>query len=749
MTVLPLDQLGFGWRSHGSALWWLFLLYRRPKEFQDSLSKLTGRQQLFVGFMVYLHSLPWVVAACAVGRVMLFGSGLVELDPTGESFWTVLGSHAEVIAVGAAVGVGLGVAGGVAGGIAFGIAFEVAYGTTVGIAGGAAIWMAIGVAGGVAGGIAYGVTHGATGGIVVGVAVGIAVGVAVEIAGGAAVGIAGGVVGGIVIPRAYYLPMTGWMVWPQPRGRWYPWHPAAWDQMCAIPFPGLDRLLLAYFEHDPGAARAEVERLIDTYPSQRWQALKAKTAIVARDASEHADLTQLPTVLAALPEGDEGFLRQVPRLRELAAAIAERQQQLDQATYPTVRKQLAELLVQQIESFRDQIGGFEEPLQSEFRKAALAWRDRASGQFAAALGTQTNTTTQLFRAGDPVDREQEAFVYRTAIVAELEQQVFLATGCPGLILYGRRRTGKSTVLRNLTGFLPSSVPVGYVSMQNPQAFASVEGFCRTVAGAARSAARWDAEPPADPADLSGLMRLLSWYDDHLGRAKQRLVLALDEYEQIDAKIGEGVFGPDLLATFRESIQSHRNVTWVFAGSHEIAELAHAEWPSYLVSARTVEVLPFTPAETRQLLTDPMRHSRLWRDEAKRPRFAADFWGADGIDRIHADAGGWPHLVQLIAETAVDVVNAEGATAVTDEMYGRVRAKAVVRGDTVLRQLLLGEVESPGEREYLTRFRKLDDQPPPDDEAVERSIRRRLLVEAAGGRWRLRVPLMQQWLRDRG
>ena len=34
MTPVPLDKLGlWGWRNHKSALWWLGLLYRRPREF--------------------------------------------------------------------------------------------------------------------------------------------------------------------------------------------------------------------------------------------------------------------------------------------------------------------------------------------------------------------------------------------------------------------------------------------------------------------------------------------------------------------------------------------------------------------------------------------------------------------------------------------------------------------------------------------------------------------------------------------
>lgn len=94
-----------------------------------------------------------------------------------------------------------------------------------------------------------------------------------------------------------------------------------------------------------------------------------------------------------------------------------------------------------------------------------------------------------------------------------------------------------------------------------------------------------------------------------------------------------MFPRDLLDTIRESIQQHRRITWLFAGSHALAELAHAEWSSWFVSLRTVELVPFSAAETRLLLTELMRHSELWYDdEASRPRFDAALWGEGGIER---------------------------------------------------------------------------------------------------------------------
>jgi hypothetical protein len=107
------------------------------------------------------------------------------------------------------------------------------------------------------------------------------------------------------------------------------------------------------------------------------------------------------------------------------------------------------------------------------------------------------------------------------------------------------------------------------------------------------------------------------------------------------------------------------------------------------------------------------------------------------------------LVQLVAGTAVDLVNEANAKSLERAMLERAADRSIVDGDTVLRQLMRGESELPGEWEYLTGFRSKDEQPPPDDEAIFESLRRRHLIIEGGGMWRLRVPLMQRWLRQRG
>ncbi|MGR9107377.1 MAG: hypothetical protein ACU843_10665 [Gammaproteobacteria bacterium] len=689
--MTPLDRIGLRPRNHMAALGWFGLLYRRPEEFKKALSAVTGPRAIWTGCVLYLHFLPYTLLLVVAGRWFLFGMlGVESTVPVPEAWPESWLWHGEEIA----------------GGIAFGIAF--------------------------------------------GIAVGIGRGIAVGIGGGIGGGIAGGIAVGIAVTRTYYLPFHLFFVWPRLHPRWYPRHPVAWDDLCGVPFPGLDRLLAAYAELEPAAGQKELRRLIGEYPTQKMAAQRAQVRLIARTAACETRLSWLDDRVAGLPEGEKGFLKHTARLRSEIAEIAACQRRLDTQSRPLLREPEAAFLVEKIRNFQSRISGYPEPLGSEFRQAAGQWLERAEEQYQGLRRILAREPRpQVFRAGDPVDRQQEAFIPRLEVIGEIDRQLSLATGCPGLILYGRRRMGKSTLLRNLDGFLPVSIRVGLLSMESPEASTSLAHWMEFVSRPVLAVFP-ENERPDIPRRLAEFFRVLGECNQGLETSQQRLLLALDEYEQLDWKLGEGVFPEDLLHTLRESIQTHRHIIWLFAGSHAIEELQHARWPSYLISTRTVEVPAFTEAETRMLLTEPMRHSRLFeRDERRRPRFDPGFWGEHGIERIQDETAGWPHLVQLLAETAVDLCNDRQRQVVDSDLLDAAIAKAVTAGDTVLRQLLRGE-SSEAEWAWLTGFRRTDVLPIPDDEAVYQSLRRRwLVIDAGPGEWRLRVPLLQRWLRERG
>jgi class 3 adenylate cyclase len=384
--------------------------------------------------------------------------------------------------------------------------------------------------------------------------------------------------------------------------------------------PRTNHEALAYFE----AALSRLDDMVDTEANQlrRADAVLKRAVLLVRQMRDEPDLSIMDTIAARLPEAGGGFLPEAQWIYQMVADLAQQQRRLDTMARPLFREPLTLALRMGIEHFGNEISGVHDALGSELRAAAQRWLTIADRQWREVHAIVTRTPTpQVFRAGDPVDRNQEAFVPRLGVIGDLASELMLATGCPGLVLYGRRRTGKSTTLKNLDGFLPNEIHIATISMQNPRAFTSITSFGRLIAAAV--AQPWPDEASMTvPTSLPAIFGALDRANRRLHDENRRLLLAIDEYENLDEKIGAGVFPIDLLATLRESIQTHRRVTWIFAGSHNIAELRYAPWTSYLVSARTVEMSLFSERETRLLLTEPLRHSSLWSEgDSRRPRLS--------------------------------------------------------------------------------------------------------------------------------
>ncbi len=507
--------------------------------------------------------------------------------------------------------------------------------------------------------------------------------------------------------------------------------------------------------------QAEIVRLIDEVPGQRTLALRAFTVLRARRAARIDRLRSLSSILADLPEGTKGFVADNRRVRELVEEIVRAQLRVDETSRAYFREMELRNLVTTIRNFQMQVSGMHEPVATEFRRAAEAWLRLADVQLETAeRAASAEPVPLVFRAGDPVQRGGEAFVPRVRVLEEIEGEVMLGSACPGILLRGPRRMGKSSLLKNVGGFLPREVGVAVISLQSARFFTSLghlvgglsEAIAEALSPAPEVAAAAGREVSVRPTDLPGFACFLDECNATLETAGRRLLVALDEYEMINEKLREGVFTKDLLATLRESIQSHRHIIWAFSGNAEITELTGADWTSYLISVRTLEVPVFTPEETHLLLTEPLKHSALREEEkAKSALFWREFWGEDGIARIHAEAGGWPYFLQLIAETAVTLANESGLSRrpLPASLLEQALDASVKRGRNAFHQLLRSQSQVLGEWEYLAAFATRDTQPPPDDAAIRRSLDRRRLLVSVNGESALRVPLMRRWLQREG
>jgi len=69
MTIAPLEDLSLHPKHHVSALWWLGLLYRRPRDFGRFFASSNRFAQLAIGGALFAHSLPYIFLITIVPRL--------------------------------------------------------------------------------------------------------------------------------------------------------------------------------------------------------------------------------------------------------------------------------------------------------------------------------------------------------------------------------------------------------------------------------------------------------------------------------------------------------------------------------------------------------------------------------------------------------------------------------------------------------------------------------------------------------
>ena len=756
-------------------IFWL-LSFPTDLEQMDQLSPLLSH-----GYKIITGLCLGLSLGIAMGITFTLAGNLVGGLTTGLATGIISGLAEGItggISLNGITGVASGIFAGIALGLSFGIALEVAAETIKGISGlfrgilsGFIIGSAggfimtqvtakghIGLASGIALGVALGFSLGAislkkNSGIIIAVVLGITGGIArgwstgnflESWSAGIILGIAIGIPFTTSILRMYYYLIYPFFLWPTVQGPWYRHHPVAWDKTCRVPFPKLYLLLVDYAQIQPKESRKEIERLINDSPSQRRQALRAKVVLLAQEASNIDSLEQLNSIVKRLPEGKESFLKEVPILRDMLLEISNLEKGLKSANFKDWYKK-KQNIYEKINTFRERVGGFHPFLAREFHLAAAKWQGIV----------KDSPIPQVFSSGIPVKVGEHAFILRKIEMNKLENHILLGANNNAIILYGRRRVGKTTLLNNLKDFLPATILSVSLSMESASASTSASRFLSLMVNSVTEVFPRESliniqtsksfQGTLDEG-LTDFYEFLEACNKELEAGEKNLLLILDEYEFLDDLMGKGIFSENLLATIQQSIQNHLSITWIFVGSHEIVELKEIPWENYLTDAKTIEVPFFTFEETYQLLTDPLKETNF----PNRPKLAPETFGTDGIRKIYEETCGWPDLVQMVAEKALEKIKS-GKTLqqLNAEQLENVYSDVISEKRNTFISLMVSESKLEGEWEYLYNFHNQPTQLPPNKTEISISLRRRELVSVSEEGWSLRVPLMARWLREQG
>jgi outer membrane protein assembly factor BamB len=233
-----------------------------------------------------------------------------------------------------------------------------------------------------------------------------------------------------------------------------------------------------------------------------------------------------------------------------------------------------------------------------------------------------------------------------------------------IVLYGQRRSGKTTLLRYLvnTSVLGEHIPV-MIDMQEIEYKITVSKFLYQVAFAIyRALQKRDiqlARPEKAQFISDPTFALNLFLDDAealLGERK--IILLLDEFEVLELQVKKGQLEEEIFTYLRSLMQHRPNINFVLSGTHQIDQLITGYWSVFFNIAHHHRLSRLGPKDAEDLITCPVADYLEYEPHA--------------VQKIRRLTGDQPYLLHLVCRSLVDHCNSK------EKSYVTIRDVSVVR-----------------------------------------------------------------------
>ena len=422
-------------------------------------------------------------------------------------------------------------------------------------------------------------------------------------------------------------------------------HSVFWDEHQKIRIPRLNDHLVLISERYPDEAQEAMTYLIERPHQQAVQL--AQLELVARQMESCQKISELGAISQKIPAGglDSYGSNLVRRFNHISEDI---NAALTQTTNYHRRLLLSSILNQMEQLWRD-LTISTETYTSYFRPVVRRWTQIVENHI-KEIGLEIESSQEInnpYVFGLPISEKQEIFVGRAEVVARIEQHL-LDIHRPPILLYGQRRMGKTSLLRNLERLFVSDIIPLFIDGQGASLSNGYADFLYNISRQmARSAGRYrDIElPDISQSDLhdSPFTTFEAWLDeieqilDTLG--SQIALIAFDEFESLQRAMRRGLFDEkDVLSFFRYIIQHRERFKILFASSHALAEYPPS-WSSLLINMQTIKLGFLAEAEARALIEKPIAQFPL-------------SYAPKAVQHALHLTRGHPHLTQLLCHELV-------------------------------------------------------------------------------------------------
>jgi outer membrane protein assembly factor BamB len=282
--------------------------------------------------------------------------------------------------------------------------------------------------------------------------------------------------------------------------------------------------------------------------------------------------------------------------------------------------------------------------------------------FADRVELQSATSLQKFQyipnpysTGTPI-HDDEMFYGREEDLKALQDNLARTAAQTVLLLYGQRRTGKTTLLLHLanTSALGEHIPI-LVDMQRESYNIDITKFLHNIAYYIAQAMHSKGYAMPFPEMEAFAKNATFRFEIFLDEAEKRLhgrkvIILIDEFEVLEEQIKKGKLEGEILGYLRGIMQAHPGVNFLLSGTHQIDELASENWSVFFNVARQYRLSRLSTQGATSLITKPVE---------KYIEFAPHT-----VDKIRQLTADQPYLIHLICRALVDHCNEQRKVYVT-------------------------------------------------------------------------------------
>jgi GAF domain-containing protein len=250
--------------------------------------------------------------------------------------------------------------------------------------------------------------------------------------------------------------------------------------------------------------------------------------------------------------------------------------------------------------------------------------------------------------GTPLQTGSPLFMGREHLVGFIHENL-AAAHRNNLVLIGQRRTGKTSLLKQLPVRLSDAYLPVYLDGQTLGFDPGLPNFFLTLATEITFALE-DRGFSIDPPELHHFVdspastfehRFLAAIREMIG--DRHLLILLDEFEELEAAVRRGNLPPSVFSFLRHLMQHTDNLSVIFCGTHRLEELAADYWSALFNISLYRQVGFLERPEALRLIQEPVAIYGMRYDDL-------------ALEKIWRVTSGHPYFLQLLCHSLVNRYN---------------------------------------------------------------------------------------------